>query len=87
MGKGNLAGLCGAPCSLCSQAVLVFGLVTAAKLSQELGNGVWCSQAEQCAGPVLLQWDVDTASRAGKVLQSHISPYALLPQRNGCKWG
>lgn len=87
MGKGNLAGLCGAPCRLCSQVVLVFGLVTAAKLSQELGNGAWSNQAEQCVCPVLLQWDVDTASKAGKVQQSHISPCALLPQRNGRKWG
>lgn len=87
MGKGNLAGLCGAPRSLCSQAVLVFDLVTAAKLSQELGNGVWSNQAEQCVCPVLPQWDVGTTSKAGKVQHPHISPSALLPQRSGHKWG
>lgn len=37
--------------------------------------------------PVLPQWDVGTASKAGKVQQPHISPSALLPQRSEHPWG
>lgn len=65
----------------------MFDSVTPAKLFQELGSRLWSKQAEQCVCPVLLQWEVGTASKAGKVQQPHLSPSALLTQRSGSKGG